>query len=342
MSAADERRQAVLRAIVADYIAMQEPVGSKALVERHAIPVSSATIRNDMAVLEREGYIAQPHSSSGRVPTELGYRAFVDALHDVKPLSSRERHAILDFLENGVDLEDVLRRSVQLLAKVTNQAAVVQLPTLDVTRVKHCEVVALSPSRLLLVLITDSGRVDQRNVELAGPISADGVVQLRDTLNAVLVGKTMADASSSLASLAAKVRADNAAPDIVAAVEHATAVLIDTLVETPSDRLIIAGAANLSHGVGDLHSVIGALEEQVVVLKLLASAQELEQVSVRIGRENEEEEFSSASIVTTAYGSGGAALGGLGVVGPTHMDYPGTIQKVATVARYISRVLRGE
>ena len=148
MGSADERRQAVLRAIVADYIASQEPVGSKSLVERHNMGVSSATIRNDMAVLEQQGYISQTHASSGRIPTEAGYRAFVDALHDVKPLSSAERHAILDFLENGVDLEDVLRRSVQLLAQLTNQAAVVQLPTLSVSRVKHCEVCLLytSPS----------------------------------------------------------------------------------------------------------------------------------------------------------------------------------------------------
>ncbi|SDL87295.1 heat-inducible transcription repressor HrcA [Corynebacterium mycetoides] len=335
MSDAEDRRQAVLRAIVADYIALQEPVGSKALVQRHNLSVSSATIRNDMSVLEREGFIAQQHSSSGRVPTEKGYRAFVDALHDVKPLSAPERRAIMDFLENGTDLEDVLRRSVQLLAQTTNQAAVVQLPTLDVSRVKHCEVVALAPTRLLLVLITDSGRVDQRNVELDAPIGDAGVRQLRDGLNAVLVGETMAEASASLAQLA-----DGAPPEIADAVRRATAVLIDTLVENPSDRLLIAGAANLTQ-TGDLYSVIAALEEQVVVLKLLAGAQELERVSVRIGRENEEEEFSSASIVTTAYGTG-EAFGGLGVVGPTYMDYPGTIQKVATVARYISRILRGE
>ncbi|AQQ15834.1 Heat-inducible transcription repressor HrcA [Corynebacterium glaucum] len=336
MSAAEERRRAVLRAIVADYIASQEPVGSKALVERHGLKVSPATIRNDMSVLESEGYIEQTHASSGRIPTEAGYRAFVDALHDVKPLSSAERHAILDFLENGVDMEDVLRRSVTLLAQLTNQAAVVQLPTLNVSRVKHCEVVALSPTRLLLVLITDAGRVDQRNVELDAPIDDDGVRALRELLNDVLVGVTMREAAQQLAALAAR------APEAIApAVERATAVLIDTLVETTSDRLLIAGAGNLILA-GELHTVIAALEEQVVVLKLLASAQELEQVSVRIGRENEDEELSRASIVTTAYGAGAEALGGLGVVGPTHMDYPGTIQKVATVASYISRILRGE
>lgn len=336
MAAADERRQAVLRAIVADYIASQEPVGSKALVERHKLGVSSATIRNDMAVLEQQGYISQTHASSGRIPTEAGYRAFVDALNDVKPLSQVERHAILDFLESGVDMEDVLRRSVQLLAQLTNQAAMVQLPTLSVSRVKHCEVVSLSPTRLLLVLITDTGRVDQRNVDLAAPIGDDGVRLVRDLLNDVLVGKTMQDASDSLRSLTTR-----AMDNVQDAVERASEVLISTLVETAPDRLIVAGSANLTAG-GSLQSVIDALEHQVVVLKLLAGAQELEHISVRIGSENENEELSRASIVTTAYGPGDEALGGLGVVGPTHMDYPGTMQKVATVARYISRILRGE
>ncbi|MDN8605162.1 heat-inducible transcriptional repressor HrcA [Corynebacterium ureicelerivorans] len=337
MGSADERRQAVLRAIVADYIASQEPVGSKSLVERHNMGVSSATIRNDMAVLEQQGYISQTHASSGRIPTEAGYRAFVDALHDVKPLSSAERHAILDFLENGVDLEDVLRRSVQLLAQLTNQAAVVQLPTLSVSRVKHCEVVELTPTRLLLVLITDAGRVDQRNVDLAAPIDQDGVRLLRDLLNEVLVGKTMRDASAALARVSTK-----APPHLADPAARAAEVLITTLVDATPDRLIIAGSSNLVVPSGGLQGVIDALEQQVVVLKLLAGAQELEQVSVRIGHENEDEEFSRASIVTTAYGSGDEALGGLGVVGPTHMDYPGTMQKVATVARYISRILRGE
>lgn len=336
-SVARERRQAVLRAIVADYISSQEPVGSKRLVERHKLKVSSATIRNDMAVLEAEGFIAQPHASSGRVPTEKGYRAFVDAINDVKPLSLPERRAISDFLESSVDLEDVMRRSAHLLAQLTRQAAVVQLPTLAVSRVKHCEVVALTPMRLLLVLITDNGRVDQRNVELAAPIDEDGLTQLRDLLNRALAGKTMGDASTSLTLLA-----DDAPAAIADPMNRAIAVLIDTLVESPSDRVLIAGAANLVPMTTDLLSVVEALEEQVVVLKLLANLPELGNVSVIIGAENEEEELSKASIVTTGYGAAGETLGGVGVLGPTYMDYPGTMQKVAAVAHYISHILGEE
>lgn len=334
---ARERRQAVLRAIVADYIAMQEPVGSKTLVEKHKLQVSSATIRNDMAVLEAEGFIAQPHASSGRVPTEKGYRAFVDAINGVKPLSVSERRAISEFLESSVDLEDVMRRSAHLLAQLTRQAAVVQLPTLSVSRVKHCEVVALTPTRLLLVLITDTGRVDQRNVELGSLIDEPSVAQLRDLLNGALEGKTMADASTSLALLAA-----DPPPAVADHLTRAIAVLLDTLVDKPSDRVLIAGAANLVPSTTDLLSVVEALEEQVVVLKLLANLPELGNVSVVIGQENEDEELSKASIVTTGYGTAGETFGGLGVLGPTYMDYPGTIQKVAAVANYISHILAGE
>ncbi|MGP6172699.1 heat-inducible transcriptional repressor HrcA [Corynebacterium sp. A21] len=341
VSAAERRRQEVLRAIVADYIASQEPVGSKALLDRHHLKVSSATIRNDMAVLESEGFIVQQHASSGRIPTEKGYREFVDSIHEIKPLSAAERRAIVGFLEEGVDLEDVLRRSVQLLSQLTRQAAIVQLPTLKLSRVKHCEVVLLSPHRLLLVLITDTGRVDQRNVELEFPISPEEQSRLRDLLNSELVDKTLGDASTSLAELA-----ENAPEDIRIVVIQASTVLIETLVEQPTDRLILAGTSNLTRGVRNypagLPMVLEALEEQMVVLKLLGNVRDLGDVMVSIGGENEVVELRSTSVVTTAYGSDGAALGGLGVVGPTFMDYTGTISKVSAVARYVSRVLAGE
>lgn len=336
-SVTEKRRQAVLRAIVADYIALQEPVGSKALVERYNLKVSSATIRNDMAALEEQGFIQQQHASSGRMPTEKGYRAFVDSLHDVKPLSAAEHRAIVEFIERGVDLEDVLRRSVQLLAQITRQAAVVQLPTLTVARVKHCEVVALNPYRLLLVLITDTGRVDQRNVELASPVDEGAVHALRDVLNRALQDKTLAQASASLAELVAA-----APPEVADHLMRCATTLIETLVEQPTDKLIIAGAANLAQMPQGLHEVIDALEEQVVVLKLLANAPEFGGVSVSIGHENNEVGLSQAAVVTAGYGSDGETLGGVGVLGPTHMDYPGTIQKVAAVARYISGILAGD
>src|SRR6201989_1815854 len=162
----DDRKLTVLRAIVEDYVSTTEPVGSKSLVDRHHFDVSPATIRNDMAGLEEQGFIAQPHTSAGRIPTDKGYRLFVDRLSSVKPMSVAERRAIESFLGGAIDLDDVGRRSVRLLAQLTRQVAVVQYPTLSRSEVRHVEVVAMSSTRLLLVLITDRGRVEQRVVGL--------------------------------------------------------------------------------------------------------------------------------------------------------------------------------
>ncbi|CAO0837811.1 Heat-inducible transcription repressor HrcA [Streptomyces microflavus] len=151
-----ERRLEVLRAIVQDYVGTEEPVGSKALTERHQLGVSPATVRNDMAVLEDEGFIAQPHTSAGRIPTDKGYRLFVDKLAGVKPLSSPERRAIQNFLDGAVDLDDVVGRTVRLLAQLTRQVAVVQYPSLTRSTVRHVELLSLAPARLMLVLITRS------------------------------------------------------------------------------------------------------------------------------------------------------------------------------------------
>src|ERR1700720_1014338 len=234
MASADERRFYVLRAIVADFVSPKEPIGSKSLVERHNLGVSSATVRNDMAVLEAEGYIAQPHTSSGRVPTEKGYREFVDRLDDVKPLSSAERSAIQSFLESGVDLDDVLRRAVRLLAQLTRQVAVVQYPTLSTSTVRHLEVIALTPARLLMVVITDTGRVDQRIVELGDVIDDHQLSQLRETLGQALEGKKLSAASIAVADVAAQL---NGAGGLGDAVGRAATVLLESLVEHTEERL---------------------------------------------------------------------------------------------------------
>ncbi|MGX9671417.1 heat-inducible transcriptional repressor HrcA [Mycobacterium sp. HM-7] len=340
MGSADDRRFEVLRAIVADFVSTKEPIGSKTLVERHNLGVSSATVRNDMAVLEAEGYITQPHTSSGRVPTEKGYREFVDRIDDVKPLSSGERRAILTFLESGVDLDDVLRRAVRLLAQLTRQVAIVQYPTLSRSTVRHLEVVALTPARLLLVVITDTGRVDQRVVELGDSIGEHELAQLRERLGAALEGKLLSAASIAVADLASQLDGHGGLGD---AVGRAATVLVETLVEHQEERLLLGGTANLTRNTADfggsLRSVLEALEEQVVVLRLLAAQQEAGKVTVRIGHETEAEQMAGTSVVSTAYGSLGKVYGGMGVVGPTRMDYPGTIANVAAVARYIGEVL---
>ena len=333
----DDRRLAVLRAIVEDYVATQEPVGSRALVERHRLGVSPATIRNDMAALEEEGLITQPHTSAGRIPTDKGYRLFVDRLAAIKPLTPAERRAIQTFLEGAVDLDDIVSRTVRLLAQVTRQVAVVQYPSLSRSTLRHVEVVGLSPSRILLVVITNTGRVEQRAVDCPVPVDDALLGELRARLNAVAVGRRLTDIADAVDGLTDAF----AAPDrpVVSAV---AASLVESMVEDGEERVLLGGTANLTRFGQDfpatVQPVLEALEEQVVLMRLLGEATGPDQVSVRIGHENSFEGLSGTSVVTTGYG-GEEAVARLGVVGPTRMDYPGTIGAVRAVARYVGRIL---
>jgi heat-inducible transcriptional repressor len=336
--ALDERKMDVLRAIVEDYVATQEPVGSRALVERHHLPVSPATVRNDMAVLEEEGYIRQPHTSAGRVPTNRGYRLFVDKLSRVKPLSPAERRAIERFLVGAVDLDDVVHRAVRLLAQLTRQVAVVQYPSLSRSRVRHLEMVPISTTRLLIVMITDTGRVEQRQVDLPAPISAEDVGELRRSANEKLVGHNLADAPPVVQALV-----DEVAGALRPAMMALSTVLLETLVERGEERVVLSGTANLTRGglldfQGSLRPILEALEEEVILLKLFGQI-EPSLMRVRIGDENEIEDLRSTSVVATGYGPGSTVVGGMGVLGPTRMDYPGNIATVRAVARYVGDLL---
>jgi len=334
----DDRKLDVLRAIVEDFVSTNEPVGSKALVERHHLGVSPATVRNDMAALEDSGYIAQPHTSAGRVPTEKGYRLFVDRLSTIKPLSPAERRAIEQFLDGALDLDDVVRRTVRLLAQLTRQVAVVQYPSLDRSSVRHLELIRLAGARLMLVLITDTGRVEQRVVDLASDIDERAVAGLRARLNARVTGSLVADAPNLLADFvdAEPVECGPAASAVVA-------VLLASLVDRGDDRVVVGGASNLTRLSLDfpdsVHPVLEALEEQVVLIRLLGEASRPSELTVRIGDENVYEGLRNTSIVSATYGSGSRALASLGVLGPMRMDYPGTMAAVSAVARYVGRIL---
>jgi heat-inducible transcriptional repressor len=333
----EERKLDVLRAIVEDFVSTREPVGSKTLVERHNLRVSPATIRNDMAALEEEGYITQPHTSAGRIPTDKGYRLFVDRIATVRALSQAEKRAIQSFLEGAVDLDDVLHRTVRLLAQLTRQVAVVQYPSLSRSMVRHLEMVLLSSSRLLLVLITDTGRVEQRVVELPVSVSEDDADELRRVLNPALRGRHLTDTPDIVAGLP-----ELAAPALRPVMTTLVSVLLETLADRPEARVVLGGTANLTRSALDFPSllpVLEALEEQVVLLRLLEEADSPARVHVSIGAENAIEGLHSTSVVASGYGTGDLALGGLGVLGPTRMDYRGTISAVHAVARYVGRLL---
>ena len=334
-----ERGLEVLRVIVQDYVASREPVGSKSIVERHSFGVSAATIRNDMALLEDEELIVAPHTSSGRVPTDKGYRVFVDQLTDLRPLTSAQRGAIEAFLGESVDLDDVLMRTVRLLSQLTHQVALVQYPSRAVSRIRHIELVQLGSTRLMTVLITDSGRVEQRLIDISTELDEEFLAELRTRLNSALGGLNLPDAAARLAELP-----NQFAPARRPMITAVTSALAEQVLANRHDKLLMAGTANLARTEedfsGSIFPVLEAIEEQVTLLRLFAEMEiDLGDVSARIGRENENFALGETAVLTSGYSASGGSIARLGVLGPIRMDYPNNMAAVRAVARYLSRLL---
>ncbi len=330
----DERKLAVLRAIITDYVENSEPVGSKALVERYHLDVSPATIRNDMATLEEEGYLTQPHTSAGRIPTDKGYRLFVDRLAAVKPLSPAEKRAISTFLGGAADLDDVVSRTVRLLAQITQQVAIVQYPIVSTAVIRHVDVVRLHHDRALVLLVTSTGRITQAQFDLPAECLDEELTAAALAVGATARGLTSAEAVRAVAGLLRM----SPPGGLVAAIGDA---LVALLAADPTTRVVVGGVQNVARFGDDFHAamqpVLEALEEQVVLLRLLGDTRG--DVTVRIGHENEYAGLQSTSVVASGYGMPDDVWATLGVVGPTRMNYPSTMASVRAVARYVGRFL---
>lgn len=336
-----ERSLDVLRAIVQDFISSNQPVGSKALLDRHPMGVSAATIRNDMALLEEEDLITAPHASSGRIPTEKGYRLFVDRLGDVKPLSSAERSAIESFLVGASDLDDVVERTARSLSHLTNSLSLVQYPSLGKSAVRHIELIPINDSKILLMLITDSGRVQQVMIESESAIDLELVQEIRGRLNGMLSGSALSEVRVILDELAEQFALHRR--EFVAKVVSTLQSMVDA---NKQEKLVISGASNLVRQDGDfsgeLSKVLQAIEEQVVLMRLLDELHaDAHGVGLRIGSELGMEGINNTSLVFTGYQSRGTEVAKLGVLGPTRMDYSNNIASVRAVARYLSKALEG-
>ncbi|MTE23817.1 heat-inducible transcriptional repressor HrcA [Microbacterium sp. ZXX196] len=334
-----DRGLQVLRAIVQDFVDTREPVGSRSIVERHAFGVSAATIRNDMALLEEEELIAQPHTSSGRVPTDKGYRAFVDHLSDVRPLSPAQRTAISTFLADPHDLDDLLARTVRLLTQLTGQVALVQYPSFARATVTHVQLVLLDARRVLVIMVTDTGRVSQRIAILPAPADEAALEAVSARLKPLLIGLPVGDAADRIRAARAAAPAgpaDRTLAAIGAAVE-------DELDEFRQNRLVMAGSATLARREddfrGSIHPLLEAIEEQVTLLRLMSEmAADDNGLATSIGRENAAFGLGEASIVASEYE---AAVGSarIGLMGPTRMDYSRNLSAARAVARYLTRML---
>ena len=330
----EDRKAQILRAIVEEYIETAQPVGSQTVARSGRLEVSSATIRNDMTVLEREGYLVQPHTSAGRIPTDLGYRYFVDNFTSGPGLPPPERRAVSEFFASAHRaLEDLLHETSQLLARVTDHAAVVVGPQSDAAVVRSVQLVALHPRVVLAVAVLSNGAIEKADVNLEGDIDEAQV----GAAAAVLGGQITGHAVTDLPEL--RPTGDAAVDRLASLTREAFATY-----QSAAEPLYVGGASRLAAEHESFATVESAarllemLEHQVVVVSLVRDL--LDQgINVRIGSEHELEELRDCAIVLAPYEIEGEMAGTVGVLGPTRMDYRQALAAVAAVSQQLGRLL---
>jgi len=339
-----ERNMAVLRAIIEDFIATNEPVSSKSIVDKYNFGVSSATIRNDMAFLEEEGYIAAPHTSSGRIPTDKGYRVFVDQLIQAEVVTTEIKKNLAELnrlfsktLDQLTDLDEKLQTSAQLLAKATGEAAVVQYPNLKTVSVSSVELVQVSDNKVLILLITDAERIQQHVVVLKKSFSEDQLHKVKLKINAELAGKPVEAMVGNLVELVKKFPADQ--QENLKVIVAGIALLLDA---NKQDKIAFAGAANLVRNeqqfAGSLASLIKTFDDESDIWQILNSWQlEAERPRAIIGSEHSIYELSNSSLLLSSYSNQGTEVAKVAVVGPTRMNYPRNFAAVLALAKLLSR-----
>jgi heat-inducible transcriptional repressor len=332
----DPRKLAVLRAVVTEYVANGEPVGSKRVVEVANLEVSAATVRNEMAALEELGFITQPHTSAGRVPTDAGYRRFVDDLRANPALDGPRRELIEELLGSSHDVEDLLARTSTVLSQLTRLVSLVIAPAIDASRLKLVELVGLGPGSALLLMVADTGRVEKRSVELPAGTSEVDLDRVRTMLGEHVRGRRLGEVHPILQSVADDVPSD--LRGILRALVDATAHDLD---DDTIHHVFVGGQASLA---GDenferehLSRMLQLLEERATLARLLSSATADDEPTVRIGGENEVEDLRAASLVAQRYRL--VTAGSLGVLGPTRMDYAGVLATVRAVADQLQETL---
>ena len=319
-----DRRQIVLRALIEEYIARALPVGSRTLVERYNLGISSATVRNELSLLEEMGYLAQPHTSAGRIPTDFGYRAFVDELLSESDPDNGEDALARELRESASDLDDLMNRTSQALARFTDCMTLLVPPRILSVDIRLINLVLLTPQRLLTVIVTEDGRVFDRQMDLPRDYSQDEIGKTQEALNNILVGTSLSSTSGELPLGASGVHDD-----------LFRMVMAEILACLKDQNAIKAHPLGISHLLGKpefsdsscLMPVLEELEGDTMLLRVFNDAAASEEPVVRIGHENDSEALSSVSLIANRFGEAEHS-GLILIVGPTRMDYPQVLKAV--------------
>jgi heat-inducible transcriptional repressor len=333
----DDRKAAILQAVVQEYIETAQPVGSNRVARQHGLNVSPATVRNEMSVLEREGYLAQPHTSAGRIPTDKGYRFFVDQLTEVGALPSVKRQQVKAFFAHAHgELEQMLLDTSRLLSSLTDCAAVVVGPHHEGSAVvRSVHLVDLGGRAAVAVVVFNNGAVEKHMIELDADDGSEMVAAASAHLNAHLVDRTLAAADVIPAS--GEKRLDRLTRAVVAAIAAVES-------NNEGEHVFVGGASRMASAfdaVDTVRSVLSTLEQQYVIVTLLREVLD-GSLTVSIGAELGLEQLAECALVVAPYAIEGETAGTIGVLGPTRMNYPDAMAAVAVVSRRLgSRLSEG-
>ncbi len=333
----NERAQILLKTLVEHYIAEGQPIGSAKLLAQSGLDVSPATIRNVMSELEKHGFIASPHTSAGRVPTQKGYRMFVDSLLTVKDMDQSS----VDQLKNGLSSpsqKELITQAADMLSQLTEFAGVVMTPKRERIALKHLEFLPLSEKRILVIIVSDDGNVQNRVIMVDKPVEANHLTHASNYFNQHFAGLTHEEAQMHLHAELKKMQGE-----------------INTLMQAALDQndndeedVVISGERNLlkvdelSTNVSSLRKVFEVFEQRSALVQLLDKSQSAQGIQIFIGGESGYLPLDECSMVTAPYTTDGNVVGTLGVIGPTRMAYERVIPIVDITAKVLSNALSNQ
>jgi len=339
----NERGRKILEAIIEDYIESAEPVGSRTVTRRHELGLSPATVRNVMADLEEMGFLISPHTSAGRVPTEQGYRFYVDSILRVGSLSRQQQERIDRYYQRrGLRVEERLREAGRMLSALSHYTGLVMAPRLTTTIFRHIEFVRLSQGRIMVILVTQSGLVQNKMIEVDEPLSPSDLEQMTNYLNETLGGLSIQEIKKRILS---EMAAEKAKYDQL--LSRALKLFRETFGEEIESQVFIEGASRILEqpefaDLEKMKRLFRAFEQKSVLIHLLDKCQQAEGVRIFIGSETKYSEIEGCSLVTATYSNPQGTIGTLGVIGPTRMPYSLVIPIVDYTARLVSQLFEQE
>ncbi len=333
----DERKRKLLYAVVREYIMSAQPVGSKKLVKRYGLNISPATVRNELALLEEMGFLTHPHTSAGRVPTETGYRKYVDSLADEDGLKPAEEKSISQFYSmSGKEIENLMSETSNFLASITNYLAIVFAPNLRKSLLKHVDLVLMHTQVVLVVIVTNTGWVAKRILKLGEQVEESDLARVERIVNERLNGLDLDGIYRR-----GRVELRGLVPGKWSLVERIIDEIVDCLKEREHRRVFLDGTANLLRhpefeSLDKVQRLLEVLEKGYSFLRFVEGVLESDRVIVRIGSENERSELRECSLIASSYRAIGGNSGTVGVLGPVRMDYPRAIGTVHCIAKNLT------